>query len=316
MQFIKIVAFVLSTLLFQYVHGQEIEFEQDILTSSNLHFGRLGNFEGSIFGLDILSGKNDLRFAIENVGEGIFMNNLLRVRVGKGVDPVEGTLHVQDSLEFLIIADGDHVNGSRMRVQNGSTGGTSWDLLSTGVNNTEGAGHLVFDQFGVAPRMIIRNDGNVGIGEISPNDALDVLGDIDATGCIQTDDTGSIGGTCLSDRRFKRNILTLQNQLDKIMALNPVSFDWKNPSINGNQSEDIGLIAQEVEEVFPEMVKTGEDGVKKVRYDISLQMRVIKALQEQQVIIEDQQSQINQQKSELRNIREEMMVLKELLLER
>jgi len=43
----------------------------------------------------------------------------------------------------------------------------------------------------------------------APNDALDVVGDIDATGYVQTDDTGTIGGTCVSDARLKHNITPL-----------------------------------------------------------------------------------------------------------
>ncbi len=97
---------------------------------------------------------------------------------------------------------------------------------------------------------------------MDPNDALDVVGDIDATGCIQTDDSGTIGGTCLSDRRYKKHIETLAGQLNKILSLNPVSFDWKDPNLHGGNSKDIELIAQEVELVLPEMVKTGSDGYK------------------------------------------------------
>lgn len=313
MKFIKVTFLAIAILFLSPLHGQTVDFDRDIFVSKDIHLGQLGAFEGSIFGLDQLVGKNDLRFGIENQGEGIFMNNTLRVRVGRGLEEIDGALHVQDSLLLLMIAEGYNDEGSRVRIINNSIGGGTWDFLSTGETSSEGAGHLTIDQFGVAPRMIFKNDGTVGIGLLDPNDALDVAGDIDATGCIQTDDMGSIGGTCLSDRRLKRNIMTLQNQLPKVMALNPVSFEWKNPEMNGGQPLDIGFIAQEVEEVIPEMVKTDDQGVKKVRYDISLQMRVIKAMQEQQAIIEDQQNQISLQQSQIDLLKQEMTELKEIL---
>jgi hypothetical protein len=110
---------------------------------------------------------------------------------------------------------------------------------------------------------------------------LDVTGDIDATGCIQTGDAFNVGGTCISDERFKTRITSLESQLDLVKTLRPVRFEWKDPAINGGKAEDMGLIAQEVESILPEMVVTGEDGYKRIQYDIRLQMRMIKAFQEQ-----------------------------------
>ena len=89
------------------------------------------------------------------------------------------------------------------------------------------------------------NGGNVGIGTTEPNNALDVVGDIDATGCVQTDDTGSIGGTCVPDMRLKKNIQNLSNSLEKITRLNPVTFEWREEyyNISHENGTGIGLIA-------------------------------------------------------------------------
>ena len=98
-------------------------------------------------------------------------------------------------------------------------------------------------------RVWIDQDGRLGLGA-TPDDALDVVGDIDATGCVQTDDTGSIWGTCISDRRLKTNIKTIaDNALGIITALNPVRFDWNAQAkeIYGEEGENIGFIAQELE---------------------------------------------------------------------
>ena len=73
------------------------------------------------------------------------------------------------------------------------------------------------------------------------------------------------------------------------------------------------MIAQEVEEVLPDMVVTQKDGLKKIRYDISLQMRVITAMQEQQEIINDQEDIMQQQRQDIDMLISEVARLKELV---
>ena len=137
------------------------------------------------------------------------------------------------------------------------------------------------------PLFVFEDSGMMGIGDGAPNDALDVVGDIDATGCIQTDDAGSIGGTCLSDKRLKKRILPLDNQLHLINKLRPVLFEWKDATINGGQNADMGLIAQEVADVIPEMITKDDEGFMRIKYDVKLQIRLIKAIQEQQHLIQE-----------------------------
>lgn len=67
-----------------------------------------------------------------------------------------------------------------------------------------------------------------------------------------------------SDLRLKTNIKTLSNALDKTIALRGVSYNWKDS--NKSQNDQIGVIAQEVEKIYPEFVRTDEDGMKSVNY--------------------------------------------------
>jgi hypothetical protein len=68
--------------------------------------------------------------------------------------------------------------------------------------------------------------------------------------------------TYSSDQRLKENVHTLTNALEKITSLRGVAFDWKT-----DQREDLGVIAQEVEKVFPELVHTDPvNGLKSVEY--------------------------------------------------
>ena len=150
----------------------------------------------------------------------------------------------------------------------------------------------------------------VGIGTTSPNDALDVAGDIDASGCIQTGDANFIGGLCVSDRRLKKDIRDLEPQLDDLKALRPVTYRWRDPS-RGTQ-EEIGLIAQEVEQVLPQMVVTESDGRKRIRYDLSLQIRLLKALQEQQAVIDQQASMLVDQAARITDLQETVKEIAQL----
>ncbi len=93
--------------------------------------------------------------------------------------------------------------------------------------------------------------GNLGIGTVSPNEKLDVEGNIEADAFLYS-----------SDRRFKQNIQLMdENSFLNILKINPVYFEW---GISGEL--DSGIIAQEVEEYFPEFVHTNSIGYKTVDY--------------------------------------------------
>ena len=104
--------------------------------------------------------------------------------------------------------------------------------------------------------------------------------------------------SAISDQRLKENVQDLDVGLDKIMALKPRKFDWKEgkgKDIKG----DRGWIAQEFEQVFPDMVDEwrdpapeGEDPYKSVRADLIPVL--VKAIQEMKAIIDTQASTITQ----------------------
>jgi hypothetical protein len=81
-----------------------------------------------------------------------------------------------------------------------------------------------------------------------------------------------------SDAKLKTNVETLQGSLDKVKALRGVSFDWE-----ATGTPDIGVIAQEVEEVLPELVNINDNGIKSVKYSniVGVLIEAIKEQQEQ-----------------------------------
>ena len=106
-----------------------------------------------------------------------------------------------------------------------------------------------------------------------------------------------------SDRRWKENIKPIDNALNKILKIGGYEFDWKELSEeerktqHGNEGHDIGVIAQEVEEVLPEVVTTRENGFKGVKYDKMVAL-LIEGMKEQQSQIEELKSEISKLKGE------------------
>jgi len=83
-----------------------------------------------------------------------------------------------------------------------------------------------------------------------------------------------------SDRELKNNIQPISNPLEKINQISGNSFIWNEEKQNIYSGKDYGVIAQEIEEILPELVQTREDGYKAVKYDklVSLLIEGIKDL--------------------------------------
>ena len=147
--------------------------------------------------------------------------------------------------------------------------------------------------------------GNVGIGTSAPAEALHVIGNICYTGT---------SGAC-SDERYKTEITQIKNALEAILSLRGVTYDWKVdefPAKNFTEQEQLGVIAQEVEAFFPQIVLTDLNGFKSVDYG-KLTAVLIEA-------VKDQQSQIAQLQQSERQMNEtftsRLETLESLLLEK
>jgi hypothetical protein len=67
-----------------------------------------------------------------------------------------------------------------------------------------------------------------------------------------------------SDARLKKNIIPLQNSLEQILQLNGYTYQWIDST--RNQSIQYGVLAQEIEKYYPELVSTDDKGLKSVNY--------------------------------------------------
>jgi hypothetical protein len=91
---------------------------------------------------------------------------------------------------------------------------------------------------------------------------------------------GDIVVFAASDRRLKDNITPIPNALDKILKIGGYSFDW-NDKQDVHTGKDIGVIAQEIEAVLPELVVERDNGYKAVKYE-KLVALLIEGIKDQQ----------------------------------
>jgi hypothetical protein len=91
---------------------------------------------------------------------------------------------------------------------------------------------------------------------------------------------GDITAANLSDKRLKDNISLIDNPLSKIMSLDAIEFNW-NDKQSTHQGHDIGLIAQQVEKIAPEIVKERSNGYKALKYEKVIPL-LVGAIQEQE----------------------------------
>ncbi|MEY4525812.1 MAG: hypothetical protein RIR57_1182, partial [Bacteroidota bacterium] len=158
-------------------------------------------------------------------------------------------------------ADGADDGFLRLSAGGGSDVGAQSSIDLSGYSNVADMLNNIVMRTAGTERLRIDNVGNVGIGTSAPTVRLQVAGDIIAN---------SIAGS--SDARFKTNITSIENPLQKVLQLRGVNFDWKTtefPSRSFSENRSVGFIAQEVEKVLPEVVQTEKnaEGYKSVQYD-------------------------------------------------
>ncbi|MGB2986652.1 MAG: tail fiber domain-containing protein [Phycisphaerae bacterium] len=125
---------------------------------------------------------------------------------------------------------------------------------------------------------------NVGIGTMTPTERLHVVGNISVTGAYLQ----------CSDARLKNNTTRIVDSLDTLSKLRGVRFDWKRdefPDHNFSEETQVGLVAQEVKTVLPEVVSKGSDGFYSVDYGRVTPV-MVEAINELHTMIDRKDAQI------------------------
>jgi hypothetical protein len=134
-----------------------------------------------------------------------------------------------------------------------------------------------------------RLNGNVGIGITNPSCKLDVAGKV----C-------SYGNPLNSDARWKENIEPIDNALNLVTQLQGVSYDWIDSS--RGEGRQIGVIAQKVERVLPEVVHTDSQGYKSVEYSklVAPLIEAVKLLKDENDLIRAENEALKAENQALR----------------
>jgi hypothetical protein len=217
--------------------------------------------------LPLASGNSQMVLGNANTLYGDLQNNRIGIGTTTPHAPLQfGNYTGNRKIVLYEDANNDHqyfgfgINTAAMRYQ---IAGTNSDHIFFAGNGSSSSNELAR----------IKGNGTLRVSSLSTN------GPVYSNNNILTN-------TNPSDRNLKENIVPIGNSMDKVMALNPVTYTWKS-----NGAKGIGFIAQEVEEVIPELVNTNDDGTKGI-YSLEMIPYLVKALQEQQILIEDLKNRI------------------------
>jgi len=144
-------------------------------------------------------------------------------------------------------------------------------LVIGDIAGTDSVTNLTLTTAGRNTEVFLDDAGNVGINDTTPSYALDVTGTIRATGDV----------IAYSDARVKENVETIPNALDRVKAMRGVGYNKI-----GSEERSIGVIAQEMLDVMPEVVHTDDQGMHSVAYG-NLVGVLIEAMKEQQQQIDE-----------------------------
>lgn len=170
---------------------------------------------------------------------------------------------------------------------NVAIGGSAGASLTTGDNNI-----IIGSNYGAAgmANTIIIGDGVnqsrafiYGIRSVTTGNANAVP--------VLIDNNGQLG-TASSSRRFKEDISSMDDASSGLLRLRPVTYRYKKPYADGSKPLDYGLIAEEVAEVYPDLVATGADGqIETVQYQ-KLTPMLLNELQKQHARVQAQEEKI------------------------
>jgi hypothetical protein len=163
------------------------------------------------------------------------------------------------------------------------------------------------------------DDSTIRIGTLCPNSGgcqtaayiAGIYGNATSLGNavpVLIDSNGNLG-TASSSRRYKKDIQDMAAASSGLMRLRPVTFRYNKPLSDGSQPIQYGLIAEEVAEVYPDLVARSADGqIETVKYQL-LDPMLLNELQKQNATIASQKEQIGAQEQQIRSLEERMAKL-------
>jgi hypothetical protein len=217
-------------------------------------------------------------------------------KISAEVDGTPGANDMPGRLVFSTTADGASSTTERMRIgSNGavaigttSTIGAQLAVVSDNATKSPISTNGVSGDLSYQAILVTKFDNNTTTSQnfiqFQVNNGAANCGRITANGA----NTAAFGST--SDIRLKENIEDLPPQLQNILNLRPVEFDYTKSEGGGHQ---IGFIAQEMQAVYPDVVnERGEDDMLMITGWSKTEARLVKAIQEQQAMIAELQAEV------------------------
>ena len=200
--------------------------------------------------------------------DGIALFGIQNPNTGTSAKAAMAITHDPSSVDALFAQSiGDNYTPSGIFQPNHGVFGVTdgYDGLNIG---TQGVGDSIKFFTANNQKAVLTSDGDLGIGTPSPSEKLHVVGNLRVQGSTDCTLGGGSGATnCTSDERLKDNIHEIDNALEKITSLRGVEFIWNELSLNPGQ-ESIGVIAQDIQKVFPTAVIENADGYLSVDYAV------------------------------------------------
>ncbi|NND77902.1 MAG: hypothetical protein HKN39_06935 [Flavobacteriales bacterium] len=211
-----------------------------------------------------------------------------------------GTNNTSAKVGSISIGENAIAGGTRSVALGFNLQAPSYGEVVLGYNNTSYAAQ--------SADLIDSNDrlftiGN-GLNALSPSDAFIIYKDGDAflAGSVVTN----------SDKRLKKEIEPLNGSLEKVLSLNGYTYKWNALSPRDQRQRNTGLIAQEVEALFPEMVTEGPNGYKAVNYN-ALIPHLIESIKSQADQIDRLSRKISTQSEVIYNMNNQANLLNDLI---
>ena len=241
----------------------------------------------------VVSGSDAILKSVTTSGNAVFGGT-----IGSGAITSTGaisattlTLTAASSTNF----QGGTVTVGSLRTSNSgnAAAGTVTNASNTGAGISWGDNNTFYLNAGAVRQVTISNTAVTFAGNVSGSStSILTMSEISSSGDIVAE--GDVVAYYTSDIRLKDNLQVIKGSLDKISEINGYEFDWneKSPGWARERGHDVGVIAQEVQKVLPEIVSERKNGYLGVDYKriIPLLIESIKELKQE---VEDLKKKVN-----------------------
>lgn len=196
-------------------------------------------------------------------------------------------------------------NNVQLRFYGANAAANQWAIGNEVATGGTGRNFDIYDLVAASNRLRVDSSGNIGIGTNAPDNKLTVQGTTHLIGTTTINGNlfiasgnsiscPSCSPAITSDERLKTDLKKLVNPIENLQLLNGYSYKFNTqeyPERKMTDKTQIGIVAQELEKVYPELVETDVDGFKKVNYS-QFTAVLLEAIKQQQAQIDQLRKEV------------------------